>query len=153
MLAVLAVGALLGTLAARWLRRRLGARPIVVGLFWIGTLVAIPLAFLSHPIALGAIFAVMHFFGPVWNSVVDGFRISIVPDRLQGRVASADNLIAFSAIPLGPLAAGLLIERLDGDTTLVVLGAFMVIVAAAGTAAQSLRLPLDRPRGVPQSGR
>jgi hypothetical protein len=29
------------------------------------------------------------FFGPTWNAVVDGYRISIVPDHLQGRVNGA----------------------------------------------------------------
>jgi MFS family permease len=140
MLAVLAVGPLLGTFAARWLRNRLGSRLIVIGLFWIGALVAVALALVTHPLALGAIFAVFHFCFPVWNSVVDGYRIAIVPDRLQGRVASADNLIAFSAIPLGPLASGFLIELLGGDATLLILGTFMLIVAVAGTTARSLRL-------------
>jgi MFS family permease len=150
MLATLAAGALLGTFAARWLRRRLSARTIIVGFFWIGAVVAVPLALVSEPIALGAIFAAMQFFGPVWNTVVDGYRISIVPDELQGRVASADNLMAFSALPLGPLVAGVLIERFGGDATLLALGAFMVVVAAAGTSARSLRVAIDVRGAMPE---
>jgi hypothetical protein len=97
----------------------------------------------SHPLALGAIAAVLAFFGPTWNAVVDGYRISITPDHLQGRVSSADNLLAFSAIPLAPLVAGLLLEATGGDVTLVSLGALMLALAVVGTLSRSLRVPLS----------
>lgn len=143
MLGILAVGGLLGALTAPRLRRRIGGRTIVVGYNWIGVAVVLPLVAASHPLVLGAIFGVMVFFGPTWNAVVDGYRISITPDHLQGRVSSADNVLAFSAIPLAPLVSGLLLEAVGGDATLLALGAFIAILATVGTLSRSLRVPLE----------
>jgi predicted MFS family arabinose efflux permease len=142
MLATIAAGGLLGALAAPRMRHWIGGRTIVVGFNWIGVAVIVPLVIASHPIALGAIAAVIAFFGPTWNAVVDGYRISIVPDHLQGRVSSVDNLMAFSAIPLAPLVAGLLLEATSGDVTLIALGAVMLTLAVVGTVSRSLRVPL-----------
>jgi predicted MFS family arabinose efflux permease len=142
MLATIAAGGLLGALAAPRLRHLIGGRTIVVGFNWVGVAVIVPLVIASHPLALGGIAAVIAFFGPTWNAVVDGYRISIVPDHLQGRVSSVDNLMAFSAIPLAPLVAGLLLEATSGDVTLIALGAVMLALAVVGTVSRSLRVPL-----------
>jgi MFS family permease len=142
MLATIAAGGLLGAVAAPWLRRWIRGRTIVVGFNWLGVAIIVPLVIASHPLVLGAIAAVFAFFGPTWNAIVDGYRISIVPDRLQGRVNSADNLMAFSALPLAPLVAGLLLEAGGGDVTLVVLGSVMLALAVLGTLSRSLRVPL-----------
>jgi MFS family permease len=142
MLATIAAGGLLGALAAPRLRHWIGGRTIVVGFNWVGVAIIVPLVIASHPLALGAIAAVIAFFGPTWNAVVDGYRISIVPDHLQGRVSSVDNLMAFSAIPLAPLVAGLLLEATSGDVTLIALGAVMLTLAVVGTVSRSLRVPL-----------
>jgi MFS family permease len=142
MLAMIAVGGLLGALAAPRVRHRIAGRTIVVGFNWVGVAIVAPLVIASHPLVLGAIFAVFAFFGPTWNAVVDGYRISIVPDHLQGRVSSVDNLMAFSALPLAPLIAGLLIETIGGDGTLLALGAVMLVFAVVGTVSRALRVPL-----------
>jgi MFS family permease len=142
MLATIAAGGLLGALAAPRLRRWIGGRTIVVGFNWVAVAIVVPLLIASHPLAYGAIAAVIAFFGPTWNAVVDGYRISIVPDHLQGRVSSVDNLMAFSAIPLAPLVAGLLLEGTSGDWTLIVLGTVMLTLAVLGTVSRSLRVPL-----------
>jgi hypothetical protein len=142
MLGTIAAGGLLGALAAPWLRRWIGGRTIVVGFNWLGVAIIGPLVIAVHPLVLGAVAAVFAFFGPTWNAVVDGYRMSIVPDRLQGRVSSADNLMSFSALPLAPLVAGLLLEATGGDATLLVLGALMLALAVVGTLSRSLRVPL-----------
>ena len=142
MLATIAVGGLLGAFVAPRMRHLIGGRTIVVGFNWVGVAVIAPLVIVSHPLAYGAIFAVLAFFGPTWNAVVDGYRIRIVPDHLQGRVSSVDNLLAFSALPLAPLLAGLLIEGIGGDETLIVLGAVMLVLAVVGTVSRALRVPL-----------
>lgn len=142
MLATLAAGGLLGALAAPRMRRWIGGRKIVVGYNWVAAATIVPLLLVSQPLAYGAIAAVIAFFGPTWNAVVDGYRISIVPDHLQGRVSSVDNLLAFSAIPLAPLVAGLLLEGIGGDGTLIVLGTVMLTFAVIGTISRSLRVPL-----------
>ncbi len=48
---------------------------------------------------------------PVTNSVVVGYRVAVTPDRLLGRVETVRSAISLLIAPLGPLAAGLLLER------------------------------------------
>ena len=48
---------------------------------------------------------------PVTNSVVVGYRVAVTPDRLLGRVETVRSTISLLIAPLGPLAAGLLLER------------------------------------------
>jgi MFS family permease len=144
MLAIVSVGGLLGALAAPRLRRLLPRRLVVLSIMWVGAAVSAPLAAVApHALALGAIVAIVTFIGPTWNAVVDGYRISIVPDRLQGRVSSVDALLAFSAIPLAPLVGGVLIEAIGGRATLLAFGALMLAVAITGTASRGLRIPAE----------
>jgi predicted MFS family arabinose efflux permease len=146
MLAISSVGGLLGAFAAPTLRRLLPRRLVVLSIMWVGAAVSAPLmAVAPHALALGAIVALIAFIGPTWNAVVDGYRISIVPDRLQGRVSSVDALLAFSAIPLAPLVGGVLIEAIGGRATLLAFGALMLAVAVTGTASRGLRIPAEAP--------
>ena len=146
MLAISSVGGLLGALAAPRLRRLLPRRLVVLSIMWVGAAVSVPLAAVApHALALGTIVALVSFIGPTWNAVVDGYRISIVPDRLQGRVSSVDALLAFSAIPLAPLVAGVLIEAIGGTKTLLAFGALMLAVAVTGSASRGLQMPAEAP--------
>ena len=47
---------------------------------------------------------------PVTDSVVEGYRLAVTPDRLLGRVESARSTISLLAAPLGPLVAGVLLD-------------------------------------------
>src|SRR5205814_10184019 len=98
---------LAGSIVAPLFQRLLSMRTIVVGHFWI---VLTVVAFLFDPsvyVLLGASLP-LAFFNPTLNSVVIGYRIAVVPDRLVGRVNSVARNMALLASPLGPLAAGLL---------------------------------------------
>ena len=48
---------------------------------------------------------------PSTDSVVNGYRIAITPDRLLGRSESVRNAISLSISSLSPLAAGLLLQH------------------------------------------
>ena len=138
MLGFLGVGGLLGALAAPWLRRRIAGRSIVVGFNWVDFAVVLGLVAAPHPIAIGALLGVLAFLGPTWNAVVHGYRISIVPDALLGRVESVDSLVAFGSASLGPLVAGFLLDWIGGDGTFLVLAGIMLALAVAATFARAL---------------
>lgn len=101
--------------------------------------VILPLVATPHPLVIGALLGVLSFLGPTWNAVVDGYRISIVPDELQGRVASVDHLVAFGGAALGPLVAGVLLETIGGSGTFLGVAALMLALAVVGVLARSLR--------------
>jgi predicted MFS family arabinose efflux permease len=112
MLAAGGVGGVLGALVSPWLRRRISPRTVVAGFNWVDLAVILALVVAPHPLVIGALLGALSFFGPTWNAVVDGYRISIIPDSLIGRAQSFDSLVAFGTASLGPLVAGSCLRRL-----------------------------------------
>ena len=139
MLAFGGVGGMLGAIAAPHLRRRLSPRLVVVGINWIDAVVIAAFAIAPDALVLGALLALLSFAGPTWNAVVDGYRISIIPDALIGRAQSLDSLVAFGSASLGPLLAGVLLEAFGGDTTFVLFAGLMLGVGIASTVVGALR--------------
>jgi hypothetical protein len=72
------------------------------------------------------------FFGPLWNAVVVGYRLSATPDRLQGRVASVDWLLSMSLAAVGPLVGGYLLSTIGSRDTLLSVASLLVVVRRAG---------------------
>jgi MFS family permease len=138
-LAVTAVGGLLGSAAAPYLLSRVPTRVVVVGFVWLGAALFVILAFTREPLILGALVAAWTFFGPLWNAVVVGYRISATPDRLQGRVASVDWLLSMSLAAAGPLVGGYLLSTVGNRDTLLAVAGLLAALAALGSAAPSLR--------------
>ena len=139
MLALVGVGGILGALAAPWLRRRISPRAVVTGYNWVYVAIILALAVAQHPAVIGSLLGALAFFGPTWNAVVDGYRISIIPDAMIGRVQSFDSLVAFGTASFGPLIAGILLDAFGGGPTLLVLAAIMLTLAVVATLAPALR--------------
>ena len=137
---VAALGALglAGSLVAPTLLRRLSLRTIVAGYEWLGVGLV---AFLVAPNAyvLAATYAPYFFFTPTLNSAIIGYRIAIVPDRLQGRVNSVARFLANVAAPLGPLAAGVLLETVSERATIAVFAGLLTALATYATVSASVR--------------
>jgi MFS family permease len=83
--------------------------------------------------------APLALLNPSLNSVVIGYRVAIVPDRLQGRVNSAARLIAQVGAPLGPLVAGLLLGAFSPRVTCLAITAWFAGVALWATLSPSIR--------------
>jgi predicted MFS family arabinose efflux permease len=143
MIAAVGVGGLLGSLAAPRLQRRLHTRTIILGILWLDALLILLLVPTVDPLAFGAVFASIGFLGPIWNSVVTGYRVAIVPDRLQGRVNSAARLVAFGAQPLGFVLAGLAADTVGTVAAIAGFAALMLTLAIAATLTPAVRRVAD----------
>ncbi|ONI88285.1 hypothetical protein ALI144C_07570 [Actinosynnema sp. ALI-1.44] len=133
------IGGTAGALLAPRFNRLLTLRALVIAANW-GWAALIPVvALVDDPVALGAVLALIVFIGPVWNVGVDVYRLSVTPDELQGRVSAAAVLVEFGTIPLGALLGGYLIDQLSSDTTVLVLGGCMVVLAGLAAVSRSLR--------------
>ena len=99
---------LLGALASPLFRRALSVRAILLLELWTGLGIV---AFVVWPnvYVLTAAFMVQGVTLPVTDSVVEGYRIAITPDRLLGRVETARSTISLLVAPFGPLVAGFLL--------------------------------------------
>ncbi|MGN6379122.1 MAG: MFS transporter [Gaiellales bacterium] len=141
-------GGLAGAFAAPAVQRRIHPRTVVIGCNWVWAAL-FPLFAAGGPVTLGAVFAACAAVGPLWNVVLGAYSIALVPDHLRSRVASADLFLAFGAIPLGSLAAGLLLSALSATACVFILSAGMLGLAVAATADPAIRRApaLDPPGG------
>jgi MFS family permease len=139
MMSVAALGSLGGAIAATRLHRVFSPRAIVVTYPWLGAAALLLLAVRQPPLAMGAIFGVWVFFGPTWDAIVEGRRLLLTPDEMQGRASSVVYLLALGGAALGPLVGGGLVSGVGGPEAFLGLGLFGVLVATAATLARGLR--------------
>ena len=72
----------------------------------------------------------------------------VIPDALQGRVQSTSALLPALVSPLGPLAAGILTDRVPSPVTLLVFGTMLLAPASFSSAGRGLHhIPGLRHRG------
>jgi ABC-type molybdate transport system permease subunit len=79
------------------------------------------------------------FFGPTLNAMIIGYRVAMVPDRLQGRVNSVARSLALVALPLGPVVAGLLLGSFSARETVLFLLLWLVALAIVTSASRTIR--------------
>ena len=82
---------------------------------------------------------------PSTDSVVNGYRIAITPDRLLGRSESVRTAIALSISSVSPLAAGLLLQHTTPRWTVGVYAVWALGLAVWGTSSAALRHPPSLP--------
>jgi MFS family permease len=138
-LALAGVVGVAGALLAPRMRRLVPTRGIIVGVTWFWATLLPAMAFDLPPVVLGVTFGAMTFVGPVWNVVFGTYELTLTPDHLLGRVQSVEMLLSWGAIPLGSLAAGLLLEHASGPAAMLTLASVMLLIAVAGTLSPSLR--------------
>jgi MFS family permease len=135
---VLGIATLVGSLTSPLHRRHLGVRTILLLELWTWSGAWV---FVAWP-TVYALFAVVVPFGlcaPVTDSVVVGYMAAMTPDRLLGRVESARMTIAVAASPLGPLAAGFLLDTVSERTTVAAFAVLGLLLALWGTLSPAIR--------------
>jgi MFS family permease len=139
MLAFLGGGALLGSMIAPWVQRHVHAKVVIMACFWIWAAGALASAFIPSPIGLGIVWAIGGLFGPIFNVTFARYRYALVPDRLLARVGSAALVVAWGAIPLGQLTAGVVIDAIGAKETILALAFVMAMVGLAATLSHTIR--------------
>ena len=141
MLGIAATGGLIGASLAPRLQRLLSPRMVLIGETWTFALV-IPLLLVAHNAVLfGVILAVAELMTPVTNSIIVGYRVSLAPDSLQGRVQAAATMISFSAGWLGPLAVGFLSQNAGLTATILALAGWALLLAIGVAVSPVFRHP------------
>jgi hypothetical protein len=137
LLAAFSACVLAGSLASGLVRRRLGARAIILMEQYTGLAT---IAFLIRPSVFVLAVAILPqaFVLPITDTVVVSRRIAITPDRLLGRVEAVRLTIARTAAPLGPLAAGVLASAVSNRAAIALFVALGVVLAVGATASRSL---------------
>ena len=149
MFAITSVGGLVGSLIAPWFQRRYGYAQVIITTVWIGALVTPLFAVAPSPYLLGVLGAIAFLTGPIYNAVQFSYRVSIIPDALQGRVNSAVRMVAFGTIPLGTALAGVLIQGIGAISAVLVYSTVGIALAILTTFNSHVRAAQSLPDSVP----
>jgi len=104
------IGVVVLALLAGPLRKRWSFSTVALGALMLGGLLTIVLAFMRQYWIALVIWALMSGVGILFNINTGSLRQAIVPNHLLGRIVSIASVLAWSAIPLGSLLGGLLIQ-------------------------------------------
>jgi predicted MFS family arabinose efflux permease len=149
MLGIYSGGGLIGALAAARFHRCFTPKMVIIGVNWCwAALLPLFLLTTSAP-QIGAIGAATAFIGPLWNVVIVSYSALLVPNDLLGRVTSAAMTLSWGVMPIGSLAAGLLLSQGGPTGAILVLTGVMLGTAVAATASPAVRhaapLPTESP--------
>jgi predicted MFS family arabinose efflux permease len=136
---VVAVGGLLGALAAPALQRRLPLPVLIRGICWAAAGFMAISSVLTSSVLAAVPVAIAVFLGPASNAALFGHQAAITPDRLQGRVVSVIIVVATSASAAAPLLAGLLITVFGSPVAILMFSAAVGGSAIAATVSRGIR--------------
>jgi MFS family permease len=137
--ACFALSVLLGSFLSPFVRRVLSVRAVLLLEVWAWLGCAV---FLVWPSALALALGLVPvgLAVPLTDSVVNGHRIAMTPDRLLGRAESVRSAIALSIGSLAPLVAGLLLQHTTARWTVGFFTAWALGLALWGTLSRALRV-------------
>ncbi len=138
-LSIGSVGGLLGSLVGGQVQKRFRLGQVIPTVVWVFGLLLPLYAFAPNVLTLGAITALWLFINPIYNVVQFSYRVALIPDALQGRVNSSFRLIAFGFQPLGASIAGVLIEAIGPQATILGFAAWVLGWAVLATLNPALR--------------
>jgi hypothetical protein len=138
-LAIGGIGGILGSILGAPIQRRFRFGQVIITTVWIEALMWPLYAIAPNFIFLGVIAAVSFVTGPVYNVVQFSYRLSLIPDELQGRVNSVFRLLAFGFQPLGWALTGILIQSIQVVPTILVLYACLLALAVLTSINTSVR--------------
>lgn len=128
MAAIASVGGLVGSLIGPAIQKRFTFGQAIIGLVLLQAVLLPLIAIAPNPFIIGIISGGIFLAGPAYNVVQFSYRVSIIPDELQGRVNSAVRLIAFGFQPAGAALGGFTIQWFGAVHTILILSAIMILL-------------------------
>ena len=125
------VGGITGALAVTRVRQRLSFGAVIIGILWIWSVLLSLLAIAPNVVTIGALLMLVLFVDPTYDIVQYSYRLSLIPDELQGRVNSAFRLIAWGMRPIGIALAGFLLQFAGATRAVLFFGVCLVLIALA----------------------
>lgn len=127
------LGGITGAFLAPWIQKRFRSGPIIITTLWLEALFWLLFAFGSNLLLVGIILAACLVLGPIFDVIQLSYRMTAIPDELQGRVNSVFRLIVFSTQPLGLSLAGFLLQAFGVVPTVLITGACLLALALIST--------------------
>lgn len=130
LVAVIAVGAVLGSLVTERLLRRVQEVPLMFTCWGVNSLVLLIPVLWPQWAPIGAAMFVLGFTNTIGNVLSQTIRQRLVPARLLGRVGGAGRTIGYGLMPVGALLGGLVAEAWGLASVFV--GAAILCLLAVG---------------------
>lgn len=134
-----AVGGILGSLFGDIAKRKFKAGKVITTACWIQALVWPLYIFAPNFIFIGIITGVIAFVNSVWAIVQISYRLSLIPDELQGRVNSVFRFMAYSIIPLGMAITGVMLQGLGAKATVLIFFVGLLVCALVASFSKELK--------------
>ncbi len=140
---IVAIGGLVGAIAAGTMLKLFKLRTLIFGIAWAGVVLIAAASLLTHSILIAVPVAIAIFFGPSTNAALFGYVAAVTPDEMQGRVMSVIFTAAMSLASVAPLAAGAFYEILGPEGTVLAFAGIMAIAAVIATTSRGIRSMRD----------
>jgi MFS family permease len=128
LLALLAVGAVVGSVTVERVQRHVDDVPLMLGSWGVNTLMLLVPVLAPTPVAIGAAMLVLGWTNSVGNILGMTIRQRLVPTGMLGRIGGASSTVGFGLMPLGALLGGLVGETWGLPTVFV--GATVIALLA-----------------------
>ncbi|MFF4341658.1 MFS transporter [Kitasatospora sp. NPDC001540] len=134
-----AVGGLLGALLVSRLHRLLRPGVLLLAVAWSAVLSFAAPAAAAGPLVVFAALALTGLGVPALRVMLDVLVFQRVPEAMRGRAVAGTMTLLMAGLPLGTMAAGLLLDRLPAPTVLLLLAAVLAAALLPLTLGRSLR--------------
>jgi predicted MFS family arabinose efflux permease len=106
---------------------------------WVWTLSVTLFVFAPTPLALALVTALAFGVTPFYGVAQYSYRLSLIPDALQGRVNSVFRLALYTAPVVGQPLAGVLLQWVGPTTTVWIFAGMLALVATSATLSPQIR--------------
>ena len=135
---VMAVGGLLGAIAAAWVQRQADFTPLIRTSIAILSGCLAASAALSGHLTMVLPVTIALFLAPALNAAIFSRLAATTPEHLQGRVISVLVLASGAAASLAPLSMGLTINHLGASAAMTVCAAVVALSAVVALTSRGL---------------
>lgn len=129
-LAVSALGGLVGSIITAPLRLRVGYGRTIVGSLCLGAASMFSLAFVRIPWLAAALLAAYILHSVVWAICVSSLRQRLVPEHLRGRVNASSKVFGLIGLTVGAALGGVLASSLSLSMPFLASGALFICCGA-----------------------
>jgi MFS family permease len=133
------VGSIIGALLVAPLQKRFGFARVMITSTWIWAFSWLLFAFTFNTLLLAIASGLNYIIVPIFLVSQFSYRLTLLPDALQGRVNSVFRLIAFGGQPIGLALTGILLQSFGPLTTILVLLVPQVVLAVLVTLNKDVR--------------
>jgi MFS family permease len=137
--AIEGIGSVIGALLTEPILRRFRFGQVVIWTFWIMLLTWLCYGIAWNLPMLGVMVALGYLVVPIYFGAIYSYRLTTVPNELQGRVSSVYRLVSFGGGPLSIAATGWMLEAVGPFWTVIITFVPQLMIAIATLAQREVR--------------